>query len=153
MYELLTRAAFYGMLLTFHLCVFSQWSRADDEAAQAAVAVELAKLKLKSTPVSPVPIPTPIKPTGTQRITTSSGSVIELQDGVWRYVSEQSIGAPGVAPQKTFRNGEYNSDHRCPNPECRYESPPRQGTWIVRGTNSDGTHNHSCPQCGTTWRH
>lgn len=61
------------------------------------------------------------------------------------------IPAPGVAGG-TFRGG-YHSSHRCPNPNCRYESPGGTGTWVVRGHNPDGTHNHTCPQCLTTWKH
>jgi hypothetical protein len=63
--------------------------------------------------------------------------------------------APEVVTVPTFprwenRGVQFNADHRCPN--CRYQSPAGQGTWIVRGYNSRG-HLHSCPQCGTSWFH
>lgn len=44
----------------------------------------------------------------------------------------------------------YNADHTCPN--CRYTSPPGQGTWVVKRFTTGG-HVHSCPNCGTEWFH
>lgn len=58
----------------------------------------------------------------------------------------KTVAAPVVAARTTFHTG-----HDCPS--CHYQSPPRTGTWIQRGTNADGTHNHICPRCGTVWRH
>lgn len=141
--------------LAFTLAILAPAWGDDDEAAKAAVAVELAKLKLRPAPApSPVgPAPTvPVRPTTSQRLTTSTGSVIELhEDGVWRYASEQQFGAPGVAPAKTFRTGSFPTDHRCPN--CGHQSASGTGTWIIRGWNRDGTHNHTCPKCGYTGSH
>ena len=45
----------------------------------------------------------------------------------------------------------YNASHTCP--RCGYTSPSGSGTWIKRGTNADGTHNHQCPKCGAAWYH
>ena len=79
---------------------------------------------------------------------TSNGVTYERgPDGHYRALP----GAPGVAPASTFRSNNYHPEHRCPS--CKFESPPRGDTWVVRGFNADGTHNHSCPRCGTVWRH
>jgi hypothetical protein len=54
--------------------------------------------------------------------------------------------APEVPAAPTF-----HKDHTCP--RCNHTSPPGTGTWVVRGSNADGTHTHACPACGTVWRH
>ncbi len=51
----------------------------------------------------------------------------------------------------TFQSGQRHMGHNCPS--CGYQSPAGQGTWIVRGSNRDGTHAHQCPKCSTTWSH
>lgn len=71
-------------------------------------------------------------------------------DGYLRRLPPAEVAAPDP-----FRAGSdlppKHADHRCPS--CHYESPPNSGTWIVRGWNRDGTHTHSCPKCGASWRH
>lgn len=66
-------------------------------------------------------------------------------------VAAAATAAPGVAAPSTFRTGGFHADHRCPN--CGFQSPAGSGTWVVRGSNPDGTHNHVCPACGSSWRH
>lgn len=88
--------------------------------------------------------PVPVR----ERFTATDGTVYELcDDGIYRAVA----GAPGVAPKPTFRTGQYHAGHNCPS--CGFQSPPGQGTWIVRGTNSNGTHWHECPLDGARWFH
>jgi ribosomal protein S27AE len=58
---------------------------------------------------------------------------------------------PAGGPAAPFRDGSYNPSHTCPN--CGYTSPAGGATWVKRGDNPDGTHNHQCPKCGTSWRH
>ncbi len=53
--------------------------------------------------------------------------------------------APGVAAP-TFRPGtNYDPDHTCNN--CGRQQ------YVVSGWNRDGTHTHTCANCGTSWRH
>jgi hypothetical protein len=59
--------------------------------------------------------------------------------------------AQGVPSQQSFPGLVHNPSHTCPN--CNYTSPAGQGTWVVRGQLPNGEHIHSCPQCGTGWRH
>jgi hypothetical protein len=59
--------------------------------------------------------------------------------------------AAGGAAAQPFRKGSYNPTHTCP--ACGYTSPAGGATWVKRGDNPDGTHNHQCPKCGTSWRH
>lgn len=78
---------------------------------------------------------------------------VRYQGSPWTLSRLSAPGAQGVAPKGGFRDYGVYAGHRCPNSECLYESPARQGTWIQRGTNRDGTHNHECPKCHATWRH
>lgn len=125
---------------------------AEDAAAQAAVAVELAKLSLKKQ-TRPKVDPEPALPTDPSQPAPPGYQWIKRGDGPWKLepVTENKAAVPEVAGLGTFRNGGYNASHRCPT--CGFQSPPGQGTWIVRGQNPDGTHTHVCPLDGTTWRH
>lgn len=58
---------------------------------------------------------------------------------------------PGVPAARPFRDGDCHPTHTCP--RCRHTSPAGSGTWVVRGVNPDGSHVHTCPVCGTSWRH
>lgn len=40
-----------------------------------------------------------------------------------------------------------NADHKCPNPNCgAYQ-------FVQSSQQGDGSHTHTCAQCGTSWRH
>lgn len=65
---------------------------------------------------------------------------------VWMWPSDPQLKpkfvrylAPAVA-SSTFHAG-----HDCP--ACG------RSQYVVNGYNRDGTHNHTCPACSTTWRH
>lgn len=47
---------------------------------------------------------------------------------------------------RTFRSGDYHAGHDCPNPGC-------DGHQTTVGNDAGPEHEHTCPKCGTTWRH
>lgn len=126
------------------------------EAARAAVAVELAILALKNkkvepkTPIAPIPKPKPDLPTDPNQPAPVGWQWIKYGDGPWRLVPivETPKAAPGVAAPTFQRAGQdagYNKSHVCPS--CG------RSQYIVDRFNSDGSHQHRCASCGTTWRH
>lgn len=98
-------------------------------------------------------VATPTLPTDPNQPAPAGYKWIKRGDGPWKL--ERDV--PGVAVPKgnTFPGkpsaGGYNGSHRCTN--CGHQSAPGTGTWIVRGTNRDGTHSHACPVCNDHWRH
>lgn len=66
----------------------------------------------------------------------------------WKLVKVEAT-APGVVVGQPFHRpvvgGGYHAGHACPN--CG------AAQFAVSGFNRDGTHNHVCPRCGTSWRH
>lgn len=69
-------------------------------------------------------------------------------DGVYREVKDVSE----VTPANPFCGVPFDLDHRCD--RCGHQSAPGTGTWLVRGTNADGTrHRHECPLCHHQWWH
>lgn len=61
--------------------------------------------------------------------------------------------APAQEVPVVRRFQQVPDSHACP--ACGVTSPPRTGTWIVRGTFADGTHLHKCPrpECGAEFVH
>lgn len=108
----------------------------------------------KCSPLNPIrPAAEPVLPTDPSQPAPPGFQWIKRGDGPWKCekITEKKAAVPEVTGLGTFRNGGYNASHRCPT--CGFQSPPGQGTWIVRGQNPDGTHTHVCPLDGTTWRH
>lgn len=62
----------------------------------------------------------------------------------------QEVAGPRAA---SFPDGgiPWVEGHRCPS--CGHESPDGSGTWVIRGGNPSGVHQHQCPRCGQRWQH
>lgn len=136
----IARVVFYLMLALFAVAIFYSRARGDEPPPVKGFA-HLTE-----------PEPPPVKGFVREREQwrAPDGLLYERHDdGVYRLVPGRA--ASGVAAPQTFRTGAYHAGHDCP--ACGHQSPARTGTWIVRGHNSDGTHTHSCPNCGASWRH
>lgn len=95
-----------------------------------------------------------IPPKKTETKKTLCGCGFSGKCECWKGECACSACGLGGAAQKTFRSGDYNATHRCP--ECGRQSPGGTGTWIVRGNGPRaGTHVHQCdnPKCGASWWH
>lgn len=118
----------YALLVSVALFIQGN-AFANDFEAEAALA--LAKAKVKAMPDINGPTP-------------AGYEKVSIDGGPWHF---QLTTPEVVAPRGTT----FHAGHNCPS--CGFQSPPRQGTWIVRGHNADGTHTHICPSCGTSWKH
>lgn len=116
----------YGAILLVALAFQGNaFAQSHDFEAEAALA--LAKAKVKATATVP-----------------AGYEMVSINGGPWHLRKAPEVAAP---KGQSFRH----AGHNCPS--CGFQSPAGSGTWIIRGYNSDGTHVHSCPQCGQSWSH
>ena len=113
---------------------------ASDDDARAALALAAARRHAQVVPAKAV-----VTETTTETTTTYRQETVRGTDGrLYTVLTPITTAAPAVAASG-FQSGGFWPSHQCP--VCG------RAQYNVSGWNRDGTHNHTCPLDGTTWRH